>query len=128
MQTGTLFYVLGLFLNNRGLFDAFAVQETSVYGSLIFFALLFQPLSKLLGIGMMIFSRKNEYEADAYAAELTGHPEDLISGLKRLSKDSLANLTPHPLFVFINYSHPPTLKRITTLARHDSRATAQFRW
>ena len=116
LQTGVLFYVLGLFLNNRGLFDAFAVTQTSVYGSLIFFALLFQPLSKLLGVGMMIFSRKNEYEADAYAAELTGHPEDLISGLKRLSKDNLANLTPHPFFVFMNYSHPPTLKRITTLA------------
>ena len=116
LRTGVLFYMLGLFLNNRGLFDAFAVTETSVYGSLIFFALLFQPLSKLLGVGMMIFSRKNEYEADAYAAELTGNPEDLISGLKRLSKDNLANLTPHPFFVFMNYSHPPTLKRITTLA------------
>lgn len=115
LQTGILFYMLGLFLNNRGLFDAFAVEETSIYGSLIFFALLFQPLSKLLGVGMMIFSRKNEYEADAYAADVTGHPEDLISGLKRLSKEHLANLTPHPLFVFMNYSHPPTLQRIKTL-------------
>jgi len=117
LETGVLFYVLGLFLNNRGLFDAFAVRETSVYGSLVFFALLFQPLNKLLGIGMMIFSRKNEYEADAYAAEMTGHPDDLIGGLKRLSKDSLANLTPHPFFVFMNYSHPPTLKRIAALAK-----------
>lgn len=115
LRTGVLFYVLGLFLNNRGLFDAFAVEETSVYGSLIFFALLFQPISKLLGVGMMIFSRKNEFEADAYAAEVTGRPQDLISGLKRLSKDNLANLTPHPFFVFMNYSHPPTLARITAL-------------
>jgi STE24 endopeptidase len=115
LQTGVLFYMLGLFLNNRGLFDAFAVKEMSIYGSLVFFALLFQPLSKLLGVGMMIFSRKNEYEADAYAAEVTGHAEDLISGLKRLSKENLANLTPHPFFVFMNYSHPPTLKRIKTL-------------
>lgn len=116
LQMGVLFYMLGLFLNNRGLFDAFAVKEMSIYGSLIFFALLFQPLSKLLGVGMMIFSRKNEYEADAYAAEVTGHPEDLINGLKQLSKENLANLTPHPFFVFMNYSHPPTLKRIKKLA------------
>ena len=116
LRTGILFFMLGLFLNNRGLFDAFAVEETSIYGSLILFAWLFQPLSTLLGIGMMIFSRRNEYEADAYAAEVTGHPEDLISGLKRLSKENLANLTPHPFFVFMKYSHPPTLKRIKTLA------------
>ena len=116
LQTGALFYILGLFLNNRGLFDAFGVREMSVYGSLVFFALLFQPISRLLGFGMMVVSRRNEYEADAYAAELTGKPDDLISGLKRLSKDNLANLTPHPFFVFLNYSHPPVLKRITTLA------------
>ena len=117
LQTGILFFLLGLFLNNRGLFDAFAVEEMSIYGSLVLFFLLFQPVSRLLGFGMMIFSRRNEYEADAYAAEVTGHPEDLISGLKRLSKENLANLTPHPFFVFMNYSHPPTLKRIQALAR-----------
>ncbi|MEO1995423.1 MAG: M48 family metallopeptidase [Planctomycetaceae bacterium] len=116
LRTGVLFFMFGLFLNNRGLFDAFAVEHTSIYVSLVLFAFLFQPLSKLLDVGMMTFSRRNEYEADAYAADVTGHPEDLISGLKRLSKDNLANLTPHPFFVFMNYSHPPTMKRIRTLA------------
>ena len=64
---------------------------------------------------MMVLSRKNEYEADAYAAEVTGRPQDLISGLKKLSKDNLSNLTPHPFYVFLNYSHPPMLKRLAAL-------------
>ena len=115
LQMGVLFFLLGLFLNNRGLFDAFGVEQVSVYGSLVFFMFLFEPVSKLLSVLMMILSRKNEYEADAYAVEVTGRPEDLISGLKKLSKDNLANLTPHPFYVFLNYSHPPMLKRLAAL-------------
>ena len=115
LQMGVLFFLLGLFLNNQDLFDAFRVTTTSVYGSLVFFTFLFEPLSKLLSVVMMVLSRKNEFEADAYAAKVTGRPEDLISGLKKLSKDNLANLTPHPFYVFLNYSHPPMLKRIAAL-------------
>ena len=115
LQMGILFFLLGKFLNSPGLFEAFKVENTSVYGSLVFFTFLFEPISKLLGVVMMILSRKNEYEADAYAAEVTGHPEDLISGLKKLSKDNLSNLTPHPFYVFLNYSHPPMLQRLAAL-------------
>lgn len=115
LQMGVLFFLLGKFLNNAELFRAFGVEEVSVYGSLVFFTFLFEPVSKLLSVVMMILSRKNEFEADAYAAEVTGHPEDLVSGLKKLSKDNLANLTPHPFFVFLNYSHPPMMARISAL-------------
>lgn len=115
LQMGLLFFLLGLFMKNRGLFDAFRVSEVSVYGSLVFFMFLYEPISKLTSIGMNMLSRKNEFEADAYAAEVTGKPEDLITGLKKLSKDNLSNLTPHPLYVFLNYSHPPMLKRIAAL-------------
>ncbi len=120
LQVGILFFLLGMFLNNRGLFDAFGVRETSIYGSLVFFTFLFEPISKLLSVGMMILSRRNEFEADAYAAEVTGRPEDLIMGLKKLSKDNLSNLTPHPFYVFMNYSHPPMLRRIAALQVHDT--------
>ena len=115
LQMGVLFFLLGKFLNNEDLFRAFKVENVSVYGSLVFFTFLFEPVSKLLGVVMMMLSRKNEYEADAYAAEVTGQPESLISGLKKLSKDNLSNLTPHPFFVFLNYSHPPMLKRLAAL-------------
>jgi len=69
----------------------------------------------ILGIVVNIFSRKHEYEADAFAASTTSRPQDLVSGLKKLSVSNLANLTPHPLHVFLNYSHPPILARIKAL-------------
>lgn len=112
VQMGVLFFLLGLFLNNRSLFDAFGVKETSTYCSLVLFSILFEPISDLLSIGMQWLSRKYEFEADAYAAEVTGKPEALISGLKKLSKDNLANLTPHPFYIALRYSHPPMLDRI----------------
>ena len=66
---------------------------------------------------MSILSRRNEFEADAYAAELTGEPNSLISALKKLSADNLSNLTPHPFYVFMNYSHPPVITRIEALQK-----------
>tara|TARA_R110002096_G_scaffold91625_6_gene207263 strand:+ start:1582 stop:2820 length:1239 start_codon:yes stop_codon:yes gene_type:complete len=115
LQTGITFYLLSLFLNNEGLFAAFGVPETSVYLSLIFFGLLYTPISKIISIFMTMLSRKNEFEADAYAAEVTGEPETMITALKKLSKDNLSNLTPHPFYVFLNYSHPPVPERIAAL-------------
>jgi STE24 endopeptidase len=115
LQTGVLFYLLNLFLKNENLFAAFGVAQTSVYLSLIFFTLLFKPISKVLSILLAILSRKNEFEADAFAAAHTGSPESLVTALKKLSADNLSNLTPHPLLVFLTYSHPPILKRSAAL-------------
>jgi len=64
---------------------------------------------------MQIFSRKNEYEADRYAVETTGERENMINALKKLSVHNLSNLTPHPWYVFLNYSHPPVLQRIRAI-------------
>lgn len=114
-----LFFLLGLVMENRGLFSAFGVAETSIYLSLIFFGILVQPLSSVVGVLGNVFSRKWEFEADAYAADATGHPNALVTALKKLSKDNLSNLTPHPLTVFLNYSHPPVIQRIAAM-----RATA----
>ncbi|MEM7385876.1 MAG: M48 family metallopeptidase, partial [Verrucomicrobiota bacterium] len=72
LQTGLLFFLVGLFLNNADLFKAFGVEQTSVYLSLVFFGFLFQPVSRILAIVSAIFSRKFEFQADAYAAEVTG--------------------------------------------------------
>jgi STE24 endopeptidase len=69
----------------------------------------------ILSIANSVLSRKHEFEADAFAAETTGKPTDLIDALKKLSVDSLSNLTPHPLKVFLEYSHPPVLERIKAL-------------
>lgn len=117
IQSGIMFYLLSLFLNNKELFSAFYVETKSVYAGLVFFTMLYSPISTLIGIGMNIFARKNEYEADDYAATTTGKPESMIATLKKLSADNLSNLTPHPLYVFLNYSHPTAMQRIMAIRR-----------
>ncbi len=113
-QAGAVFFLLSIFLNSQGLFDAFYVQEKSIYAGLVFFGLLFSPVDLVLSFFVRAFSRKNEFEADAFARG-TGLAEELASGLKRLSADSLANLTPHPLYVKLHYTHPPLTERIAAL-------------
>lgn len=112
-----VFFLLGFFLRNEGLFKAFGIQEPSVYLSLILFGILYTPISKVSSILRSVWSRRNEFEADAYAAEVTQRPEDLISALKGLTRDNLGNVTPHPMHVFLNDSHPPVLHRIEALRR-----------
>ena len=107
--------MLSLFLDRPGLFDAFAVPEPSVHAGLVFFGLLFTPIELVLSVLVNSFSRRYEFEADAFAADTTGSAEPLVTALKKLSADSLSNLTPHPLQVFLHHSHPPVLHRITAL-------------
>lgn len=115
VNTGVVFFLLSIALTHEGLFAAFGVGQPSVHAGLIFFALLYTPVDMVLSMLLQAFSRKNEYEADAYAAETTGAPESLVSALKKLSAENLANLTPHPFYVFLNHSHPPVLRRIAAL-------------
>ncbi len=115
LHMGIMFYLLSIFLNHQGLFDAFYMQELSIYAGLLFFGMLYSPVEMILSVFMQIFSRKNEYEADRYAAETTKDSQSMIDALKKLSADNLSNLTPHPFYVFLNYSHPPALQRINAL-------------
>jgi STE24 endopeptidase len=115
LHFGALFWLLSIFIQNQGLFDAFGVAQPSVHAGLIFFGLLFTPIEMVLSVVMSAFSRKNEFEADEFAAHTTGQPEDLVSALKKLSKDNLSNLTPHRFYVWMHYSHPPVLARIAAL-------------
>lgn len=115
LQSGILFYMLSLFMNNQDLTAAFYLQQTSIYASMVFFSMMYSPMSEILGILFNIFSRKNEFEADSYAVRTTHNPHSMIQALKRLSANNLSNLTPHPLHVFLNYSHPPVLQRIEAI-------------
>ena len=115
LQMGIMFYILSRFLGNEQLFAAFGMDHISIYGSLFFFGFLYVPVSTLLSIFFNLFSRKHEYEADAWAVTSTRRKSELISGLKKLSVHNLSNLTPHQFNVFLNYSHPPVLQRIRAI-------------
>ena len=116
LQVGVMCYLLNWVIKNPAVFAAFGVADLSIYASLTFFTILFRPVSRLLGIAMSVWSRKNEFEADHYAATSLGSPDPLIGALKKLSVDNLVNLTPHPFYVFMNYSHPPMKERIAALS------------
>jgi len=115
LQTGLMFYLLSLFIENPGLFEAFKMEHLSIYASLFFFAFLYSPLSTLLSIAFNHMSRLHEFEADRFAALTTGSPGELVKALKKLSRANLSNLTPHPAMVLLSYSHPPILERISVL-------------
>lgn len=116
IQTGITFYILGLMIGNEDLSKALGVEKVSFHIGLIAFGMLYSPISLIVGLFMNILSRKNEYQADAYAAEFY-KAEYLISGLKKLSVKNLSNLTPDPLYVFFHYSHPTLLQRIKALSK-----------
>ncbi|MCP4683035.1 MAG: M48 family metallopeptidase [Desulfobacterales bacterium] len=115
LTSGIMFYILSLLINNRALFEAFKMQELSIYASLFFFGLLYTPIDMLFSIFGNILSRRHEYEADSYAVKTYGRPGSMIEALKKLSVDNLSNLTPHPLKVFLGDSHPPVLERIRAM-------------
>ncbi|BCX50083.1 peptidase M48 [Haloferula helveola] len=120
VQSGILFFLLGLAVDPDGafareLFDAFGVGTISTAVGLVLFGILFSPVSRLLGVLSNAWSRRHEFEADAFASKVTGHPEDLVTALKKLSANNLSNLTPHRLRVLLDYSHPPLLERLRAL-------------
>lgn len=117
LTTGLMLFILSLFLNSRGLFDAFRMEQMSVHAGIFLFAFLYTPIDLALSLLTHAFSRRYEFEADAFAVAATGKPDSLITALKKLSVLNLANLTPHPLKVFFSYSHPPILQRLDAIRR-----------
>jgi STE24 endopeptidase len=115
LQMGIMLYLLSNFIAYQGLFEAFFMSQKSVYAGLIFFAMLYSPIEFLMGIFMQMLSRRNETAADRFSAETTHDPQSMEAALKKLSVDNLTNLMPHPVYVFLNYSHPPVLQRISDL-------------
>ena len=119
VQTGIMFFLLSILLNNSHLFAAFKMENLSVYASLLFFSILYSPIELIMSFALNAISRKHEFEADAFARESIGTGEHLIEGLIKLTVTNLGNLTPHPLTVWLSYSHPPVLNRIVSLKRRD---------
>jgi len=114
IQIGVMTFFFELCLKLPEISLALGGSEASFHLGLIGFSIVFSPISMLSGILMNYISRKNEFEADAYAKE-TFNGEDLSLALKKLSVDSLSNIYPHPLYVFFHYSHPPLIERLRAL-------------
>ncbi|MFT6182181.1 MAG: STE24 endopeptidase [Akkermansiaceae bacterium] len=125
VQTAVIFFLLGIATNPESafgsqLFAAFGIpvgSKAAIAAGLVLFMIVFKPVSRLLAVFMNLLSRKHEFEADEYAAVSQGTPDYLISALKKLSANNLSNLTPHPLEVFLDHSHPPVLVRIQALKK-----------
>ena len=115
IQSGIMLYLMSLTLENPALFEVFQVEKTSIYASLVFFSMLYAPVSMVVGIFFTYISRRNEFAADKFSVDTANMPESMISSLKKLSKENLSNLTPHWLNVFLNYTHPPVLERIRAI-------------
>jgi len=125
IQMALIFFLIGLATDPGGSFarqlhDAFGVTDISPHAGLVFFTILLEPASKLLSVLANAWSRKHEFEADAYAAQATGTPEALASALRKLSSDHLSHPAPHKLRVILDYSHPPLLQRLQALAHGKS--------
>ena len=109
------FWLLGVFMREQALYEAFFMSTTPIYAGIIFFSMVLSPLQMILSYFLNKLSRKHEFEADAFSANHTNDPEAMISALKKLSRDNLSNLTPHPFYVKLHYSHPPVLERIQAI-------------
>ncbi|MEN8137177.1 MAG: M48 family metallopeptidase [Bacteroidota bacterium] len=117
VQTGVMLFILSLFLNSNELSLALGGNDNKFHLAIIAFGILYSPISEFIGIFMNVISRKFEYQADNFAKGY-GLSDGLINGLKNLSKNSYSNLTPHPWYVFANYSHPPIKERIENLRKN----------
>ena len=119
LQTGILLFVLSLLLKSPLPAQSLGATVQSFHLSVVAFGILYSPVSMILGIMFNSISRKHEYEADRFAVGLS-KPGALQEALKRLSVKNLSNLTPHPWYVFIHYSHPALLQRLAAISRHES--------
>jgi len=114
LQTGFTLFIMSLIIFSPAVSEALGGNQLAIHLNLLAFGILYSPISHFVGVFMNILSRKNEYEADAYAKE-TYNGTFLQLALKKLSVDNLSNLFPHPAYVFMNYSHPPLLKRLAAM-------------
>ncbi len=120
IQTAAIFFLIGLATDPNGvfarlLFDAFGVPVISPHVGLVLFGILMEPFGKVLGVILNAWSRRHEFEADAYAAEVTGDGAALASALTRMTADHLSHPSPSRLRVWLDYSHPPLLERLRGL-------------
>ena len=119
IETGVMLFAFNLIMNDISLFQVFGVSQLSVHAGIVFFSMLYAPVSMFTSIVTTAISRKNEYEADKYSYDTTNNRDALVSMLIGLSANNLSHLTPHALKVFLSYSHPPVIDRIKAVNQYS---------
>lgn len=118
IETGIMLFAFNLIMNDISLFNVFGVNQLSVHAGIVFFSMVYAPVSMLTSIVTTAISRKNEFEADKFSLDTTSDGQALISMLIGLSANNLSHLTPHPMKVFLSYSHPPVIDRIKAVNQY----------
>ena len=118
LSTGLMLYIMSKFLYNSEISYALGGNISFRHFEIFAFLILYTPVDRFISIVMNIKSRNNEYEADNFAVQ-TYKKLPMISALKKLSRDNLSNLTPHPVYEFLNYSHPSLSKRLDAIERSE---------
>ncbi len=118
----TLLIYIGVFalvLGNDVFSTAFGFDSVNFGFSLMLLGVLLEPISIIINLVTAFLSRKHEYQADNFAATKFSS-EHIINALKVLAKENFANLTPHPLYVKLTYSHPPIVDRIRAIRKVEN--------
>lgn len=118
INSGIIFLMMSLVIKSQIIFDAFYIENISIYAGFIIFGILYSPISLLISIFSNYYSRKNEINADKWSIETTGLVVELSEALKRLARNNLVNLSPHPLYAFLNYTHPPLIRRLEIIKKN----------
>ena len=109
-----LMAALGVVLNVPSIYDAFGFTGMNYFFAFLVLNFVSWPVDRIMDLVGNYLSRKHEYEADAFAAK-EGYGNGLVSSLKKLHKDSLTDLNPHPIVVKLTFSHPTLSQRITAI-------------
>ena len=127
LYTFSLFYVFGRCMHDPELFASFGFATSGnkeqlpvVIGFLLFSSTVWAPVDHFLSFLVTLNTRKNEFQADAFAVDL-GHAPGLQSGLTKLAIENLSNMNPDPLYSAYHYSHPPLLERLHAITERDKK-------
>jgi STE24 endopeptidase len=120
------FWLLGQLIDYPPFFEAFGLTRVSAHGALAVFAFASAPFTFFLTPALASLSRRFEYAADRFAAEVTGRPLSLADALWELSRHNLVNFTPHPWYSFFHYSHPTLPERVRALMKQEQQKPAEL--
>jgi STE24 endopeptidase len=110
------FYLLSVLAQQAWFYEAFGFEPGSIVTALLLFGLLSGLATFWLSPAINLWSRRYEYQADAFAAASAHEPQSLVGALRKLNEKNLSNLTPHPLYSGFYYSHPTLLEREKALS------------